>query len=728
MSRACARGRPRGRAARPTPEDALDCVVTIDEHGLIREFNLMAERTFGYERAAVVGKPMVELLVPPAHRAAHAEGFARHLATGEQRIMGRRIEIQAMRSDGSLFPVELVVSRVAGGSRPIFTAHIRDLSDRVQAEQRLLAAQRRYRELMESLPVVIYEADFGADGAWRYVSQQIEQLLGFPADEWLDDPNLWFRQIHGDDRELVLAQERALRTRAVGERVGCEYRMVTRSGGILWVRDDAVVVSGDGSADVQMRGVIIDITERKDLEEKLSRHAFYDAVTGLPNRALFMDRLEQALARAPRDGSGAVAVLFLDIDDFKIVNDTLGHAAGDSLLGEIGARLVQQLRPFDTPARFGGDEFTVLLEQMGSTEQVLALAARIAQAVTEPIRIAGRDVTVTLSVGVGISGALPISAHELVSQADIAMYRAKENGGACAEIFDAQMSAEAWRRLDLQSDLRHAVERRELIVDYQPVVDLSTGEMIQVEALVRWQHPERGLLMPADFISFAESSGLIAQIDRFVMREACRQLAEWQSVLPAARDLKVAVNVSPREFRDESLATEVARILEETGIAPARLVLEITESASLAGAGVVPAVMERLADMGVGVVVDDFGIGYTGLDYFKRFRLNGLKIDRSFIAGVARRREDLAIVTAALAFGKALGLSIVAEGIETDEQLRRLRSLGCDHGQGYLISRPVSAPDIGELLRSERRLLNIRPRRVGGSAPVDPLALPTSAA
>jgi diguanylate cyclase (GGDEF)-like protein/PAS domain S-box-containing protein len=709
-------------------EAALDCVVTIDEHGLIREFNSMAERTFGYARSEVLGKPMIDRIVPPAHRAAHAEGFARYLATGEERIMGRRIEIQAMRKDGSLFPVELVVTPLGGGARPMFTAHIRDLSERIDAEQRLLAAQRRYRELMESLPVVIYEADFGADGAWRYVSPQIEQLLGFPAGEWLDDPNLWFRQIHGEDRELVLAQERALRAQPVGERVACEYRMLTRSGVTLWVRDDAVVVKDESSNDVQMRGVIVDITDRKDLEEKLSRHAFYDALTGLPNRALYMDRLDQALARAQRDGDGVVAVLFLDIDDFKIVNDTLGHAAGDSMLSEIGARLTQLLRPFDTPARFGGDEFTVLLERVHGMDEVLAIAARISQAVAQPVRLGGRDVAVTLSVGVGMSGPLPVSAHELVSQADIAMYRAKENGGARAEIFDTQMSAEAWRRLDLQRDLRHAVERRELVIAYQPVVDLVTGGLVQVEALVRWRHPERGLLMPSDFIPFAESSGLISQIDGFVMHEACRQLAEWQKALPGARDLRVAVNVSPREFRHETLATDVAHVLSSTGLSASRLVLEITESASLAGAGVVPSVMERLAKMGVGVVVDDFGVGYTGLDYFKRFRLNGFKIDRSFTSGVARRREDLAIVTAALAFGKALGLSVVAEGIETEEQLRRLRALGCDHGQGFLISHPLSADEVGELLRDGRRLLDPMTRRTDRRGRVSPMALSTPAA
>ena len=428
------------------------------------------------------------------------------------------------------------------------------------------AAQGRYRNLMESLPVVIYEADFGADGAWRYVSPQIERLLGFPAEDWTHDPNLWFRQIHGEDRELVLAQERALHAQPVGQRVACEYRMLTRSDETVWVRDDAVVVGGDSSDELQMRGVIVDITDRKDLEEKLSRHAFYDALTGLPNRALFIDRLDQALARSDRDGDGSVAVLFLDVDDFKIVNDTLGHAAGNSLLGEIGARLTRLLRPFESPARFGGDEFTVLLERVGTLDEVLQVGARISEAMAEPVRLGGRDVAVKLSIGIAMSDKTSTSAQELVRQADIAMYRAKENGGARAEVFDSQMSVEAWRRLDIQRDLMHAVERHELVVVYQPVVDLVSGRLVQVEALVRWRHPELGMLMPSDFIPVAESSGLIADIDGFVLQQSCRQLAEWRASLPGARDLRVAVNVSPREFRHKALVTDLERLLKATGV------------------------------------------------------------------------------------------------------------------------------------------------------------------
>ncbi|HUR16076.1 MAG TPA: bifunctional diguanylate cyclase/phosphodiesterase, partial [Candidatus Limnocylindrales bacterium] len=427
--------------------------------------------------------------------------------------------------------------------------------------------------------------------------------------------------------------------------------------------------------------------------------------TGLPNKALFMDRLERVIARRPRRPQGFVAVLFIDIDDFKVVNDTLGHAAGDLLLAEVGRRLTSSLGPADTPARFGGDEFTILLQDLSGPDEALRAAARIGENASEPVRIGERDVTVTVSVGISTGSGENLRATELVSQADIAMYRAKENGKARAELFDAEMGAEAWRRLNLQSDLRHAIERHELAVHFQPILDLKTGELSQVEALVRWVHPERGLLLPAEFVPFAEMTGMISHIDRFVLEESCRQFALWQRRFPWARQLQVAVNMSPRELRQPDLAADVARVLSENGVAPSRLVLEITESSSLIGSDTVRAVLDRLHRLGVQLVVDDFGVGYSGLDHFKSFKVDGLKIDRTFVAGIPHQPEDTAIVTATLAFARALGLSVVAEGIETDRQLSALSALGCERGQGRLLSPPVRAGAMATMLRSRRTLL-----------------------
>jgi diguanylate cyclase (GGDEF)-like protein len=454
-----------------------------------------------------------------------------------------------------------------------------------------------------------------------------------------------------------------------------------------------------------MRGVLVDVTERKDLEGQLTRHAFYDSLTGLPNRALFMDRVQEAIARASRRSEGMIGVLFIDIDDFKVVNDTLGHIAGDALLGEIGKRLTAGLRLSDTSARFGGDEFTVLLDELHGPDEALQLAARLADRVAEPVRIDGRDIVVTVSIGIGITADVEITAPDLVRQADIAMYRAKENGKARVELFDVAMSAEAWQRLDLQRDLRQAVQRGELSVYYQPVVELETGCIKEVEALVRWEHPQRGMLLPGDFIPFAEATGLITQIDNLVLRQAARQVSAWQRRFEAARSLMLAVNVSPLDFREAALVDQVVQVLRDTGLPASSLTVELTEGASMPGQELVTAAIARLSALGVRVVIDDFGVGFGGLDYVKRFRVHGLKIDRSFVEGIADGPEDAAVVGAMLAFGNALGLSVVAEGIETADQLAVLRRLGCDRGQGYLLARPMPPEAIEEMLTRNLSLL-----------------------
>ena len=493
---------------------------------------------------------MAELLVPPNLREAHRNGLARYMATGEGPVLGRRIEIEAMRRDGSIFPVELAISRVDVPGTPVFTAYLRDISDRVEADRQLRAAEERYRSLVESLPAVVYLADFGAEGAWQYVSPQIEGLLEFTPEAWLADPGNWLRQIHPDDRELVIAREDAFRASSRGHSAGFEYRMLKRSGEVVWIRDEAVLVPVETGKPLQMRGVIVDITERKNLEDKLSRHAFYDTLTGLPNRTLFMERLEHAIARRARGSGDLLAVLFLDIDDFKVINDTLGHAAGDQLLASVARRLASDARNVDTPARFGGDEFTLLLEGLHGPDEALAVAERIAQHLAEPIQVGDRDLTTSVSVGIGMLVDDTVSAEDLVRQADIAMYRAKQDGKARAKLYDDQMSVDAWRRLELARELRRAIEQSELRVHYQPVVDLESGAIVEVEALVRWQHPERGLLLPVEFVPFAESNGLITQIDEFVVPRG----------VPAGPGVGAPVRERPSDrCRGQPLAARVPR-------------------------------------------------------------------------------------------------------------------------------------------------------------------------
>lgn len=673
-------------------EAALDCIITIDHRGTVLEFNPAAAATFGYRREDAIGRELAELIVPPSLRGAHREGMARYLASGVPRVLGRRIEIEAMRADGSTIPVELAISRVDVAGAPIFTAYVRDITERRASEREAQEAKDRYRTMVERLPAIVYVAEAGGAGRWSYVSPQIETILGFTVEEWLADPELWARQLHPDDREAVIAADDATLARPDRQTIVSEYRIMTKSGAIVWVRDEMVPVAVAEGRPTQIRGVMVDVTERKLLEGRLTQHAFYDPLTGLPNRVLFLERLEHALARRERSAAQTLAVLFIDVDDFKVINDTLGHGAGDLVLAAIGERLAGVARRIDTPARFGGDEFTLLIEDLEVGAGVVAIAARVADLFGEPFRVNDIDLTLSASIGIAVAGDVSATAEELVRHADIAMYRAKENGKARYEIYHEQLSVEAWRRLELEGELRRAIERDELRVFFQPIVDLVSRRMTAVEALVRWEHPSRGLLAPAEFVPFAESNGLIVPIDLFVLSEACNVLAAWSRDVPAeAAELSVNVNLSAREFRSPGIVESIADILATSGLEAHRLKIEITESVTMLDGDISAGILAGLGGLGVRLVIDDFGVGYSGLDYVKRFAVDALKIDRSFVAGLGRVREDTAIVSATIAFARALGLSVTAEGIETEDQLRRLTELGCESGQGYLFAPPMPA-------------------------------------
>jgi diguanylate cyclase (GGDEF)-like protein/PAS domain S-box-containing protein len=469
-------------------------------------------------------------------------------------------------------------------------------------------------------------------------------------------------------------------------------------------------------ADVVIGAAVVfrDTTERRLLEDRLREtekrlayQAIHDPLTGLPNRTRFADRVTAALARLDRHGR-LLAVMFLDIDDFGVINDTLGHETGDRLLVEVGRRLVDAVRTGDTVARLGGDEFTLLVEDLGGLDDALMVAERIADRQREPIMIDGREVTISASIGIAIAaagrpaGAERSSADELIRHADIALDRAKQDGGRRFVVFEESMGAEVWARLDLETDLRHAVERREFAVYYQPILDLPSGRIHEVEALVRWHHPERGAISPLEFIPIAEQAGLIVPIGHLVLEEACRQVAGWQAAFPSGDSLTVGVNLSAGQFGQADLVSRVHEVLSRTRLSAGTLKLEITEGLMLLDDDTTRRTMTALRDLGVRLVLDDFGTGYSALSYLKRFPVDGLKIDRSFVDGLGHDRENQAIVAATIAFGRALGLSVTAEGIETEEQLRELLRLGCTSGQGYLFSKPVSADEMSKLLTSQR--------------------------
>ena len=472
---------------------------------------------------------------------------------------------------------------------------------------------------------------------------------------------------------------------------------------------EVVAVRGDGTtfpAEISMSEVhhedrlvvtyiVRDVSERKRFEAQLAHRATHDALTGLPNRRLLADRLGLALARSARRGTRA-AVLFLDIDHFKVVNDSLGHTAGDRLLVLVAERLACVVRPEDTLARLGGDEFVVLVEGLAGEADALAVAARLEGALAAPFVVAGAELFVTASIGIALAGGPDASPESVVRDADAAMYHAKERGRARSEVFDTQILERAVRRLETESALRRALSADEFRVAYQPIVDLRSHQIVGVEALVRWQHPQRGLLMPDDFVSLAEDTGLIGQLGAVVLDRACRQVREWGE--RGERPLAVSVNLSGRQLADPDLVEVVAAGLAASGLDAGLLCLEITESVLMSDVEAAIAALAALRGLGVRLAVDDFGTGYSALAYLKHFPVDHLKIDRSFIVGLEHDPRDAVIVSSVLTLADALGLTAIAEGVETAPQEDQLRELGCVYAQGYRFARPAFPEQMGSLL------------------------------
>jgi diguanylate cyclase (GGDEF)-like protein/PAS domain S-box-containing protein len=724
-----------------------------------------------------------------------------------------------------------------------------------------------YRRLVERLPAIIYTAEMGEHGRWRYVSPQVEKIFGYSTEEWLANPELWATLIHPDDRQRVLEEESRGLASPGSAPLSSEYRMVTRDGETVWVLDEAVVEE-DRSGVPVWHGVLYDMTDRKSAEQELKRSAaqqatvarlgetalrdadseslmgaaaalmtetdgvdsaciwgverdgrrlhlraglegqlagadervsaardshagaaaesglhvivddwsnesrysmppslrvlgirsslavvikgkegpfgvldvhstepsrftpqdvhfvqasanvladaierhaadealrhrvLHDSLTGLPNRLSFIDSLARSLKRAAISGT-PVGIIFLDLDHFKLINDSLGHHAGDQLLQAVAPRLRAHLRPGDIVARFGGDEFGILVDRLADEDEAVAIGDRVSAAFSDAYLIDGTEHFITASLGIAVARPTtgePADPDMLIRNADAAMYRAKDQGRARCEVFDAEMRARALRRLEVEKELRQGIERQELILNYQPVVALSNGEITGLEALVRWDHPARGQIGPAEFIAVAEESGLIEPIGRWVQEAACRQILAWHEQRPDRRPLDVSVNLSARQVSHRDLASSVAEVLARTGLDPVHLRLEITESVLVKESATAMATLEALSEMGVRLVLDDFGTGYSSLAYLNRFPLDALKIDREFVDALGVEQERTAIVEAIIGMARALSLDVVAEGVENEAQLSELRRLGCDYAQGHLFSRALPADKITGLL------------------------------
>jgi diguanylate cyclase (GGDEF)-like protein/PAS domain S-box-containing protein len=560
------------------------------------------------------------------------------------------------------------------------------LRDREQAVSRertlrddLASSHAQYRSVVDRVPGVVYVADVGAEGRWHYVSPSITEILGYTPEEWLARPDLWEERLHPNDRErMLLAERTSAQPTYTGSR--WEYRLVARDGRDVWVLDDEEVIARDAQGrPTAVQGILVDISDRKNLEEQLRHQALHDPLTELPNRVLFVDRVTHALER--HGGRLDVAVLFLDIDDFKTINDSLGHATGDEVLRKSGERIVKVLRPEDTACRLGGDEFAVLLEDVNAATAV-AVAERILAAIRVPFDLDGQDVILRASIGVAVREHPEATADDLLRDADNAMYAAKALGKGRVQTFKGGMEEPILRRLQMRTALEAAVERNELRLDYQPIVDLASGVPIGVEALARWHHADLGRVMPNEFVPLAEEIGLIGKVGAWVLETACREVAAASSTAIAS------VNVSAHQLGTGDLPARVAAVLRETSLPPERLMLELTESTIAAAGHGAEVELAEIHQLGVRIALDDFGSGYSSLEYLGRLPVDVLKVDRTLVARIEMEPQRRSVLAAVGQIARELRLVTIVEGVERSDQRRLLLDLGFTTAQGYLLGRP----------------------------------------
>jgi diguanylate cyclase (GGDEF)-like protein/PAS domain S-box-containing protein len=601
-----------------------------------------------------------------------------------------------MRLGNPLLDYELTLAKLEGDRITGRVILLRDITERKNTERELVESEERYRRLVELSPdaIVVH-----SEGHIEYINAAGARAIGAAGpDEVLGRAVMDF--VHPDYKEMV---ENRMRGIYNGERVKLtEEKFVRMDGGVIDVETAAIPISNNGKPAAQL--VFREITQRKALEEELARQAFHDTLTGLPNRALFMDLLDEKLSSGE---PGEVAILFLDLDGFKLINDSLGHECGDRLLSAAAGRVRSCVRPGDTVARIGGDEFTVLLGGSSSVGEAVLVAERISDSLKTPFSVQGHEVFVTTSIGIAVGRPPEYDASEMLRDADTAMYEAKRDGGGTSHrVFEASMSESALRHLKLEGDLSRALERDEFAVYFQPIFSLETGDIVGLEALLRWNHPHRGILAPEEFMSVAEEAGLMPEIGGKSLEETLRRAGEWMRIFPDS-PITFGANLSVRQLRDPKLADEVLRLLEENDLPPEKLEIEVTEDAVIEGDGPAVATLSRLKDSGVGLAIDDFGAGYSSLSQLKRVPFDTVKIDRSLISGLDNgsakdASEDATIVSGLVKLSHALGKKTVAEGIETTAQLERLRDseIGCDFAQGNLFSPPLTTEEAALLFES----------------------------
>ncbi len=699
-------------------------IVLLDSEGRVREWNREAERVFGLRRHEALGEDFVELVAAEGQRrtaiaeleAARADQGTRTFelaaAGGDRRMLLWRVT-SLENTASALAPADPSATlrhavegagpatQAGGGDgtaeeppRPgaALVAVGHDVTGRRQAEEALHRHESLYRLLANNSTDLVALHD--PEGSFLYVSPSCGSLLGYRQEDVVGRDA--YRLAHSDDWKRL---QTALVAARAGRLHRTELRFRSATGEYVWFEMLIRPIRDDSGRVIQLQSSSRDISERKTFEQQLEHQALHEPLTGLPNRTLFMDRLRQALARAKREGS-SVAVMFMDLDRFKVINDSLGHAAGDRLLVAVARRIRACLREADTVARLGGDEFAFLLEFNIAQRDAGTVADRVLEQLQPPFTFAGNEVFITASIGIAFSSPHVQTPEDLLRYADVAMFRAKDEGPGNWRVYDPAVDDRATRRLEMETALRRALEREELAILYQPIVSLSTGRITGMEALVRWRQQDRGLVGPDEFIPLAEESGLIVPMGEWIMRRACEEAVIWD----AARGeddppLLVSVNLSNRQFEVATLERDVEEILRQTGLPAARLQLEITETELIQNSGRISA----LKELGVRLAIDDFGTGYSSLGYLRNLPVDVLKVDRTFVQGLPSSPEDTAIVRTVITLAHALGLEVTAEGVETEEQLARLRELECSGAQGYHFSRPLEVAAAREMIASAPR-------------------------
>lgn len=672
----------------------------IETQGRIIYANRAAVRLVG-------AKTDSELIDRMAGRFIHRSSWDRATDRADRVAAGETVNMSrewVRRLDGSTVQTEITAAPIMWRGHTATLGLVRDISDRERAMLALEDAERRLTDILGSIDNVIWSASV-ADSTLLYVNPAAEALYGRSVSELLGNNELWRKAVHPEDRHVVRGSLRQLRREGSVTR---EFRIVRADGSIRWVEDRVRLAYDHQGRPVRIDGVSMDITQRKEHEEHIKYLANYDELTGLPNRNLFADRLSQWLPHARRTGQ-TLAVMFVGIDRLKHINDSFGHGVGDKLIYAVAQRLRALVREGDSLARFAGDEFILLLPQLSGPEAAATMARRILRVLGEPLAVDGMELHVTASIGISLFPNDGEDIETLTQHADTAMFRAKTHGGDTLQFYTDEMSRNALHRAELESALRRAQQSGQLELHYQPQIDLNTGNAVGVEALLRWRHPTLGMVPPDQFIPIAEETGLILPIGAEVLLRACTQMREWQH--QGLRGCRVSVNLSARQFMDPKLLERLERALDESGLEPALLDIELTESTVLQDEPSVTESLQAMKRLGVSISMDDFGTGYSSLSYLKRFPIDRVKIDKSFIRDIHVDEDDAVIANAIITLGHSLGLRVVGEGVETEAQLERLVESGCDEVQGFLYSPALPPAEcIGLLLGG-----NLGPARRGGT-------------